>query len=55
MGELLKNKKLVGMVVGLLLAGLGSLVGWNVKDEVCPVAEKAPAVEAPAAVAAPAK
>jgi hypothetical protein len=56
MGELLKNKKVIGVVVALLLAGLSAVVGYSVKDEVCgapAAAIAAPAAAAPAA--APAK
>lgn len=35
MGEILKNKKVVIMIVSLILAGLSAVVGFGVKDELC--------------------
>lgn len=48
MGDLLKNKKVVGAVLALLLGGLSAFVGYNVKDEICncpKVCESAPAAQ----------
>ncbi len=47
MKDLLKNKKVVALVVGLLLSGLSAVVGFNLKDEICACEEKA-CVSAPA-------
>ncbi len=54
MSELLKNKKVIALIVGLALAGLSAVVGFSVKDEICGSAPAA--ISAPAApAAAPAK
>ena len=55
MGDIIKNKKVMAVIVSLILAGVSALVGYSVKDEVCGVVKQESQVLGPAAVpAAPA-
>jgi hypothetical protein len=49
MKELLKDKRVIGLLVGVVLAVLGMVLGVDVKEAVCGVPQAAPAaVVAPA-------